>query len=268
MKTVRRNGKITISFEENNLKRAEAEATLSAFEKRPEILYGVFDEFGDEGLPRKGIELFTLSGCCFIGTENLQEFNTNWSILKKDVFKIKPGIGYHSKIHFKKLRENDLEKVLAFVNNSDMKYISSAIRRDAIVDENYFDKYDFVIGNALKTISRGANTLFQEPVIRDEWYFEHSTRLSPRMIICLDQPSHSFSEKNGGIYFLKNSFEPSLEVADMVNYVVGKYIISKIKGGKPKYEEIFNAMFSDPQKGYFRETLALVAQTFTPEQGE
>lgn len=236
-----------------------ADMTVEHVDVQDGWFYAFLDEFGDESLPVKGLDIFALGGCCFIGKDKQKSFCRDWAELRREVFRLPESIGYHSKNHLRKVKESGIAKIVDFIKrNSEVKYVSSVCSKDAPISTSSEEKYSAVIRSATRTLSDSASSLFNVQVPRDEWYFEHSIRMTPRMIMESDGPSYLHSAQNGGIYFLKNSHDAAIELADLVNHVVGKHITYSFRKKHSFYESIFNAMFGDPTQGQIMQTLALM----------
>lgn len=242
-------GSFDIIYDEAYMERVELESTVDAVETKPDHIYGFFDEVGNEALPA-GESLFGVSGCVFIGTVDRDGFDAGWWDLRRRIFKVPDNKPYHSTRHFKKLKSREHKSLAKFLQSFDIKYVSSFMRVSAPVTRR-----EDILSAVIGSVSGNINQLFGQTVAREEWYFEHSSRLNPKLITSQSLPHYNRANQRGGINFVrKSTFLPAIELADLISFVVGDTIRREPK--KPIYSDILDALFGDESRGRSSEVLA------------
>lgn len=252
--------------DEGYMARVESEKTLTSVTVEPGRFYGFFDETGDEKLV-PGNDLFAFSGICIIDGIDREGFEETWEDLKLKVFKIPEGNEFHSVRHSKKLRRKD-DKLLSIVNalsSFNIKYLSSCIMRKAIIDEESRDKDTQVVNALLGGLSSSSMYLSSTRVQSDAWYFEHSHRLAPFIMLSSRQPRYHLSSENQGTYFIKKSSRvPFMEVADFVTHVVNNHLSNLYINRRSHFEAAFEIIFRNGVNGVFEITEAILGPIRIP----
>ena len=245
-----RSGNFDITYDDAYMTVVEEQSTVSYVDTQADCLYVFVDEMGDENLPR-GEGFFGLNGCAFLGTIDKDGLNGGWLELRKKLFKVPDDKPFHATRHFSKLKAKDYKTLSSFFVNYNVMYASSFIRTTAPVAQRA-DIVDAVLGQLEDCV----NSLFSAQVRRDEWYFEHSYRLSPKLMMSIRNPSYYRAAQHGGISFIqKSSLIPAVELADLVSFIVGDALrregIRKIP-----HAELLDTLFLGGQRGRCSEVIS------------
>lgn len=244
-----RSRNIIATYDEAYMEEVERQSIVEGVETKPDYLYVFLDEMGNETLPPNDT-LFGIGGCAFVGTADIDGLNDEWRELRKSIFKVPEANCFHSNRHFKKLKSREHRVLADFFQRADLRYFASYIRTGAHVSWE-----EDILNSVVNSLSWNVSNLINVNVNRVEWYFEHSRRLSPKLMLGVRQPRYARASENGGVSFiLKSAMVPAIEIADLVCYIVGS---SERKKGRDKlpFLELMTVLFGERRQGACSEVL-------------
>jgi hypothetical protein len=244
---------LEIQYDEDYMRHVEEQWTVEEIQINPEWLYFFGDESGHEKLG-PGHKVFAIGFCFFLG-ELYERVRNSWSELRKDVFKVPEENHFHAKKHFPKVKGAALAKLIAFLSSESIYFVGAYIKPTAFIYDN-----ERIIGSILESVNLSANQMVGSTmgkVERDEWYFEHSHRLNPKLMMG-GTPLIRVSKSNGGIQFVrKSSLIAPMEIADLVSHVIGAVAARGPRNPTSPYIDVMQTLFSKPEKGICMESLSV-----------
>lgn len=195
---------IIVSIDETHMENMEQLFTVSKVDIVSDRFYAFLDETGDENIIGDH-KMFAYSGICFTGDFDTQQFYSEWSYIKKSLFKVKDNSEFHTTRHLR--RSNNKASVILEVSTAIKKFplffVSAAVLESTIVDGTKTDKDRSIVESLLGGISHQATSLIDRSVDLDEWYIEDSYRVNPIVMTCM-QPEYYRSRSRGAVRFIKS----------------------------------------------------------------
>ena len=253
MKYVKRSETYEIIYDQEHTRSVERQATVEKIQIKEGNFYGFFDETGHEKLS-PGHDLFAISGFCFANSINQKYFEKGWADLRKNIFKVPLNNAYHSAKHLRKLQNKDdiIKHVTDFLVGFDIKFVSSCVLNDTFINAAGSDKETVILESILASLSLNCSLALDISVERDEWYFEHSDRLSWLIMMSERGPRYGRSAQNGGSYFIRKSSRiPFIEVADFLSFIVRCHVHGIYRRKISPFASAFETTFANPDRGRF-----------------
>lgn len=211
-------------------------------------IYCFIDETGNEDIVFSP-KFFALGGLCVTRAEYNSRIKPEWKLIKSDVFKVPANKPFRAKKHLAKLekRPTDVARLINWIHRRRRRFIGSCIPPTALVSPN---------ARTLRSCLDGLNAALDNSIHGKStdctWIFETSARLSFKTINdAVDVLHRPQKRRKHDFYFMqKLNFEPGLEIADLVSYVINHYIRPNTKSKDDFVRRLARAMFFDTEPPY------------------
>lgn len=224
--------------------------TITELKLQERSLNVFLDESGNEDF--EGDRVFAMGGCVVDDVAYNDRFKEDWSAVKHHLFKIPKEHSLHAKKHFPKLIRRDIDLLLRFIGNHDIKFVAHFLTENV----HMLDKTE-ILYDAISGIDCSMHHLCRRTFDAGSVFFEHSSRLSPKILMQIESVRYQGIKAHGGNWFIhKNLRCAPMEIADLVAYLVGVLARRGWDGLTGVHRTVLEAMFSDPQKGRCCQTLA------------
>ena len=247
---IRNHSKVEFIYDDVYMSKIEQQLIRKKLVLEPNAFYAFIDETGHEELSLTH-KLFAFSGFCFNHLVDQESFEKEWRKLKTNLLKTPADKPFHAKDHLRKFKRKDnlLFPVINMLDSYNIKYIFSCVLDNVVMDKADYPKRTRIVSSMSENLTYCASSLLNSRADYDEWYFEHSKRLSPLMIISGFTPKYKNSAMNRSVFFLEKSLMcPFMEAADFISYVVGQSVLSSHLGLKSPFNNLFGETFGNSSK--------------------